>query len=172
MMDLFSSKAQVSEEEIKEYYQNNIKRYTVPAQAELYIIDEQQGPVDQIWADVAVGKPFQQVVKEHLSHPVQPVEAPINHLDPEVRDVVNKLINGETSQIFEAQGVRVIVHLVERTPETQLSLQKVKETVRSEMRRQRFNKARSEYIQALKAQTQIEINDRQWQSVQKELGGA
>jgi hypothetical protein len=169
---LFVQNATATDEEVLQHYQDNLQRYTIPAQARLYIIDETQGQIDQIWADFAVGQPFQQVVKQHLGIDSKPVVAPINHLDPEIKAVVEKLVNGETSQIFRAQGIRVLVHLVERTPESPLSLERVKESIIAGMRREKFDKARTAYLESLKAHLPIEVKDGQWKSIQQELGGA
>ncbi len=55
--------AQASDDEIKQYYEQNKSRYSVPAQVQLYIIDETQGPIDQVWADFAGGKSVDKVFK-------------------------------------------------------------------------------------------------------------
>ncbi|MFC1843905.1 peptidyl-prolyl cis-trans isomerase [Thermodesulfobacteriota bacterium] len=168
---IFGPEAKVSEEEIKEHYKNNLIRYTQPTMVNLYIIHENQAPIDLIWADVAVGKNFQHILKEHSEQPIKPKEAPANHLDPEVKEVVAKLVDGETSQIFTAQGVRVLVHLLERTPEAPLPLERVKESIRSYLWKKELYQVRNTYLDKIKAGSKIEVRERNWEKIQKELGG-
>jgi hypothetical protein len=164
--------ARATEEEIKQHYEENIERYSQPTLVKIRIIDDTQGPIDQVWADVVVGTKFTDAVSKYFerSYPVQ--EVPANHLDPEFKTVVDKLAVGETSPIFTAEGKRVIVHLVERTPSYPLPLERVKESIRSRIVKEKMEKARKDYLDRIKSSSQIEVRKRPWKAIQKELGGA
>jgi hypothetical protein len=167
---LFVPEAKVTDDEIKQYYQENIKRYTQPTLVKLYLIDETQGPIDQIWAEAATGVAFDKVA-EKKGIKLKALETPVNHLDPEVKPMVEKMVDGETSPIFTAQGVKVIAHLLERTPETPLPLDRVKSSIRSHLSSEKIRQSRSAYLDKIKSQSKIEIKQRQWKAIQKELGG-
>lgn len=169
---LFVPAATVTDEEIETYYKENIERYTQPAMAKLYIIDETQGPVERFWAEVATGKDFKQVLRTHFEQRVNPQEIPVNHIDPEVRAVVDRLVKGETSQVFTAQGLKVMVHLEERTAEMPVPLARVKDSVQTQLRQKKLAELRQDYLERLKSQSRIDVKTRQWRSLQKELGGA
>jgi len=169
---LFELKTDPSEEELTKLYEDKVQFYTVPPQAKLYIVGEKQGPIDKLWAEVAVGKDFKTVARELVGRFVAPIEAPINHLDPEVKSVVDKLSAGETSQIFEARGEHVLVHLVSRTPAQPLPLEKVRDSLILGYKRETFDKERAAYLEVLRANTPIEVDEGNWKSIQKELGGA
>ncbi len=62
----FLPEIKVTEEEIQQHYQDNMERYTQPTVVKFYIVDETQGPIDKIWADVAVGKNFVDEVKKQF----------------------------------------------------------------------------------------------------------
>jgi parvulin-like peptidyl-prolyl isomerase len=166
---LFAEKAKISEEEIKRHYEENISQYTNPTTVRLYIVDETQGPIDQIWADAAMNKNFQQIMEKHFGLHVKAQEAPANHLDPEVRAVVAKLTDGETSQIFKAQGIRVLVHLIERTPEAPVPLERVKDSIHKNLWKDKLNQMVNEYIDTLKSRSDIKVMERQWKAIKKEL---
>ena len=171
---LFAPEAEVSDEEIKRYYQENINLYTQPSLVRLYIIDETQGPIDQIWADAtvgAVGDSFPKILKKHFELDIKPTETPVNHIDHEVRAVVDKLSEGETSQIFRAQGIRVMVHLVERVPEAPLPLEGVRSSIRKTVREKKINDMVKDYVAKLKSASEINVREKQWKAIQKELGG-
>jgi len=169
---VFEPEVKVDEDEIKQYYQENMKLFTKPSVVKFYIVDETQGPVDQIWADIAVGKNFEQEIKKQIGTYPKAEEIPASHLDPEVKVVVDKLAEGETSQIFKANGVRMMVHLVNRTPEIPQPLEAVQKSIRSLLRNKKFSQLRLAYLGKIKAASEIEVENRKWKAIQKELGGA
>jgi len=169
---LFLTEAKATDAEIKQYFDEHIDRFTRPEMVRLYIIDDTQGPVDRIWAEAMTGKDFQQVLRENFEQPVPAQEAPANHLDPAVKAMVDKMAIGETSPVFTAQGIRVVVHLVDRTVATPLPLARVSAKIGSAIKREKVEAAAKAYIEKIKAQSEIEVRNRQWKAIQKELGGA
>ena len=169
---LFLPNAKVSAEEIKRHYEENLERYTQPAMVKVVILDDTQGPVAQVLADVLVGVPFSKAMVDRLERRIPPQDIPVNHLDPEVRAAVDKLTVGETSPLFTAQGSQVLVHLQERTPAMPLPLERVTESIRSRLSREKIDQQRRDYLDLLKKRSRIEIRSRQWKAIQKELGGA
>jgi hypothetical protein len=168
---LFVSPATVNDEEVRQYYEGNISRYTQPAMVSLTIIDDTQGPVDQIWRDVMAGMDFSKALREHLGRPVPGQEVPANHLDPEVKAVVDRLAPGDISQPFTAQGSQVLVHLISRTPEKPLPLERVAKAVRDQLVQKKIEEQRQAYLDVLKTRSKIEIRERKWQALRKEMGG-
>ena len=169
---LFSPEAKVSEEEIQRHYEENIDRYTQPATARIFILDEAQGPVDQVRADVLVGVPFSKALRDRVESRIFPQDVPVNHLDPDVKAAVEKLVAGETSPVFTAQGIRVLVHLQQYTPATPLPVERVANTIRARLVREKIDRQRREYLEMLKSRSKIDVRNRQWKAIQKELGGA
>ena len=139
---MFTPKIKVTDEEVKQEYDQHLDRYSNPATVTLFIVDETQGPIDKMWAEVAAGKKFEDVMKKQFGVKAKSIEAPVNHLDPEVRPVVAKLAAGETSQIFKAQGVRVMVHLVKRTAASPIPFKKVENGIRSRIWNQKLQALR------------------------------
>ena len=162
----------VSEEQIENYYQQNRARFTQPEMVKLLMIDETQAPIDRFWAEVITGKSFRQVLREHFEQQISAQELPLNHLDPEVRQVVEGLAQDETSRIFRAQGVRLLVHMEKRTPARPLALERVRNNIRDELEQQQFDRVRRDYIDQLRAHSRMNVNTRQWRNLQKEFGGA
>ena len=170
---LFAEQAKISDDEIKQQYEQNKSRYSVPSRVKLYIVDENQGPIDKVWADTAAGTSIDKTLTKHMKDNYPGLQdVPANHLDPEVKPVVDKLAVGETSQIFTAQGVRVLVHLSERIPESAIPYERVKNSIHQELFEKKIIQLQESYLETVKAGLEIEIQQRQWQAVQKELGGA
>ena len=63
---LFSPQINISDEDVKQEYEKHIDRYSQPALVKLYIVDETQGPIDKMWAEVASGKNFDEVVRKAI----------------------------------------------------------------------------------------------------------
>jgi hypothetical protein len=164
--------AKITDEEVEKYYKANIDRYTQPSLVQVNIVEESQGPIDKVWAEVMRGKEFNKAVKDYFEIPVITQEIPVNHLDPEIKAMVDKLAVGETSPVFNAQGTRVLVHLVDRTLAAPLPLERVKETIRSQVEDEKMQQERKAYLEKLKSRSEIEVQERKWQAIQKELGGA
>jgi hypothetical protein len=167
-----SSKIKVTEDEIKQEYEKNIKHYTQPAMVKIQSIEDTQGPVDKVWADVMTGKNFRKAVEERFETKVKTRELPVSHLDPDVKAVLVKMVVGDTSPIFKAQGKRMVVHLVDRIPAVPLPLKRVEETIRQKLMKKKLEKARNAYLEKIKSRSKIVVEKGQWQAIQKELGGA
>lgn len=168
---LFASEVTVSEDEIKKYFTENISHYTQPEIVNLVLIKDSEGTVDRIWGEVAAGKDFFTAVRENTEQKTTPQAIPFMHLDPPVQKVVAGLSKGETSPPFEFEGQRFIVHLTSRTPAEPLPLEKVAGNIRSTLLQKKIAQKRKEYLDLLKTRSVIKVNESNWQSVQKELGG-
>lgn len=172
MNRLFVSKATVSEDDIKNYYTENISRYTQPEMVDLVIIQDTDGDVDRVWGAVAAGKDFFTAVKENSDQPTKSESLPFPHLELPVQKIVGKLTKGETSQPFTVQGHRILVHLTNRTPPKPVPLEKVTQNIRSRVMQEKIAKKRKEYLDLLKSKSDIKVNQSNWQAIQKELGGS
>jgi parvulin-like peptidyl-prolyl isomerase len=168
---LFLPEATVTEAEIQDYYKENISRFSQPEIVRLVIITDADGSVDRIWGDMAAGKSFSDAVREHSEQKDSPTEFPFEHLDPPVQELLNGLVKGETSQPFEYQDRRVLIHLVDRIPAKALPLKLVEANIRSMLKTQKLEQKRKEYLDLLKSRSKIELNGSNWKAVQKELGG-
>ena len=135
----------------------------------IYIVDETQGPIDQIWAEVAVGKKFLDAVGQQMEMRVMSQEVPENHLDPEVKAVVAKLGKGETSKIFKAQGVNVIVHLAERVVGKPVPFDRVKGSIKTQLVGEKVKELRNDYLKQIKSGTEIVVKEGPWKEVKEKL---
>ncbi|ADH85104.1 peptidyl-prolyl cis-trans isomerase [Desulfurivibrio alkaliphilus] len=169
---LFADQVKVDDDMVRRHYEENLAHFSRPAHVRLNIITNDEGPVNQVWAEVVAGKEFSRAVQEHFGRRIPGQEVPINHLDPRVRGVVEKLAPGETSAPFDAQGSRVVVHLIDRVPENPLPFERVAGNIRDRLVREKTAQLRQSYLDQLRARSRIEINDRNWRNVRNELGGA
>ena len=90
----------------------------------------------------------------------------------EVKPVVDQLTVGETSPIFSAQGIRVMVHLSERIPEAVVPFDRIKENIQRDLFNKKIEQLQENFSETIKSGSEIDVQPRQWEAVQKELGGA
>ncbi|WP_456473384.1 peptidyl-prolyl cis-trans isomerase [Desulfolithobacter sp.] len=166
---LFVPEARVTEEEIEEYYRDNIKEFTQPEIIKMAIVEGTQDSLTALWTEVAMGGDFMEVARERLGHPVPVREIPYNHLEPEVKAVVDKLTNGEVSPVFTVKDHVTMLQLVERKPARAMSLTRVKEHIRDKLYQKKLAAAREAFLARLRAQSTIEVNDKVWQKLREEM---
>ncbi len=84
-------------------------------------------------------------------------QVPANHLDPEVKTVVSNLADGETSAIFTAQGVRVMVHLIKRTRETDVPFEHL-EMIAKDLNQKKVMVLEKDFLDTIRASSEIIID--------------
>jgi hypothetical protein len=161
----------VTDDETVQEYEQNISRYSVPEQLRVFIIDETQGPLVKVWADVAVGVDFEKSLGEHFEKSPNMQFIPFNHLDSELKAVVKSMKNGETSKIFNAQGSKVMVHLNERVPAKPLPFERLKDSIYKSLFEKKRSQLLNSYLDRIKAASEIEVQQREWRNLRDEIGG-
>lgn len=170
---IIASDVDVSEAETENYYKQNLARYTQPERVTINIVkDEGNDAVDAIWQDVLTGTQFSKAVKNHTGKSETKREFPVDHLLPEVRELLKKMNQGETSQPFVSQGQRAILHLVDRVPAAQIPYERAEKSIREKLLKEKLNNKREAYVAQLREGSTIEINESTWKAIQDELGDA
>jgi len=111
-------------------------------------------------------------VKNHTGKSETKREFPVDHLLPEVRELLKKMNQGETSQPFVSQGQRAILHLVDRVPAAQIPYERAEKSIREKLLKEKLNNKREAYVAQLREGSTIEINESAWKAIQDELGDA
>ena len=159
----------ITEEEIEKYYRDHIKEFTTPEIIRMSIIEGEQKAMNSLWTDVAMGGDFRQLTAKFFGH-VPPVrDLPADHLEPEVRAVVNGLSKGELSPVFTVNGHLSLLLLVDRKPARTISLQEVATHIADLISQQKTENKRKEFLARLRGQSSIEIHDQVWQKLKKEI---
>ncbi|WP_267927011.1 peptidyl-prolyl cis-trans isomerase [Desulfolithobacter dissulfuricans] len=166
---LFIPEAQVTDEEIEKYYREHIDEFTQPEIIRMAIVEGTRESLDALWTEVAMGGNFMDVARERLGHPVPVREIPYNHLEAEVKAVVDKLTNGEISPVFTVKEHVTMLQLVERKPAKAMELDRVRKHIHDKLYQEKVKAAREAFLARLRAQSTIEINDKVWQKLRDEM---
>lgn len=166
---MLANQPQITEDEIKAYYNDHINEYTKP---EIVRIIQAQGSEDDLknlWTKVIMGEDFREAAKEKLGNVPQSQDIPINHLSPETKTVVKKLTKGELSKVFMDNGQAILVKLVEHYPAKPIPLEQVKQMIGKQLYKERNERVKKEYLEKLRASAKITIEEKVWENLKKEM---
>ncbi|MBU0945749.1 MAG: peptidyl-prolyl cis-trans isomerase [Proteobacteria bacterium] len=166
---IFAPQALVTEEETEAYYQKNLSLFTQPEIIRMAIVEGDEEALNNLWLEVALGGDFILLAQKRTGHDVPIRDIPSNHLHPQVKEVVDKLTKNEVSKAFTVDKHVSIVQLVERTPKHIMPLAEVKEDIKQTLYTSKLNALRQDYLNKLREEYAVEINDNAWQNLKKEM---
>ncbi len=166
---LFASQTTVDEEEIKSYYQNNSALFTQPEIIRMTIVEGTKESLNALWLEVALGGDFILLAQQRTGHDVPVRDIPANHLNPKVKEVVDKLTINEVSQVFTVDDHVSLVQLIERKAAKTMPLSEVEKTIKESLYAAKLNTLRHDYLNKLRVEYAVETNNAVWQNLRKEL---
>lgn len=154
----------VTEEEIKEYYQKNLQKFSSPPKVKArHILLRDRKEAEKVLAKLKKGEDFSQLAKEHsIDLPMALEGGPMGTIEkgrslPELEKVLFVLKVGEISDIVETRyGFHILT--VEEIITTQYKpLDEVRENIRKGLLQQKEAKAFDEMASKLEEKAKIEI---------------
>lgn len=161
----------ISEEEIALYYKEHLDELTTPETVNFVELIDEERLIKKMWIEIMTGENISEVAQKYYSRKPPVRKVPVDHLDPTLKKVIGKLAKGEVSDPFEKDGGQktAIVKLIKRKSACPLPLDMVKEKIRPIIKEEKSNKLRNDYLAKLKAESTIEVNEKVWEKVKKEL---
>jgi len=167
---LFRPQVQVSEPDIEKYYQENLDRFSQPEMVSIAVVEDEENLINKMHEEMKRGVDLLEVASRYYSGEVPVQNMQFKNLDPVVQKVIDNLVIGEASSPFVVKGHYTIIKLIKRTPATPMPFDHVHDKVAGLVDNEKFSKVRNEYLAALKEKSVIEINNRTWEKIKKELG--
>jgi len=161
----FLSKVDVSDAEVAAYYEQHPDEFSKPEVVSIVVLEDDNKLADKIWAEIKQGENFYSVVRKYYSRDIPVQRIPVNHLVPAMKEVVEKLAEGEVSPPFEVNGRSSMVKLVDRTVMGLTPLNQVQEQIVQHLREERFARLQENFIEQLRARSSITINDKAWRDL-------
>ncbi|OAG27710.1 peptidylprolyl isomerase [Thermodesulfatator autotrophicus] len=164
----------ISEEELKDFYNKNKDKFTRPDMVEIAVIKTRDPKlIRRIYKRIKQGDNFFEVGRELQFHGLRPERYFLNQLVPEMRKAIIKLKSNEVSPIIEfKRGDNTwycLVYLIKFYPKKVHSYDIVKEDIKRILEQQKFDKLEQEYIDKLRAQVNININEKEWLKLRREM---
>ncbi|AEH45650.1 hypothetical protein Thein_1794 [Thermodesulfatator indicus DSM 15286] len=164
----------VTEEEMKDFYTKNKEKFTRPSMVEIAVIKTRDPKlIKNVYKRIKQGENFFKIGKEIQFHTLRPEKYFLNQLVPEMRDAIKGLKPNEVSSIIEfKRGDNTwycLVYLIKHYPEKAHPYEIVKDDIRRILEQEKFNSLKKEYINKLRAQTNIVINEKEWLKLKREM---
>jgi len=167
---LFKPQVRVTEQDIEKYYQEHPDRFSQPEMVSIAVVEDEENLIVKMYKEMERGDDFFEVASRYYSGEVPVQNMQFRYLDPIVQKVVDGLVIGEVSNPFVVNGHHTIIKSIKRTPATPMPFDHVHDKVASLVEAEKFSKVRNEYLAALKEKSVIEIKNRAWEKIKKELG--
>jgi parvulin-like peptidyl-prolyl isomerase len=155
----------ITEESMKEYYVNHQEDYARRARYRIkQITVETEAEAREALNSLQGGANFSWLAKIKSSDPYASAGGSvgwrtIDQLPGAVKEIINTLQPGDTSPVLEADSRFMIIRLQEKSDKSIEEFDKVRSLVHRTVFREKYNEIYREYIDELKAEARIDIDD-------------
>ncbi len=157
----------VSDEEIKEYYEDNLPRYTLAGELSYAIVRGDLELLNDMRRAIARGANFFNEAKDRGLN--AELKSQVDALrEAEVGKQLAGIEESETSEPFPYQQDYAMVRLLKRKKDLQLPLDRVGLEIKKHLREERFGKARKDYLEKIRSLSTVKINQDVWSQLKKE----
>lgn len=165
----------VSRDDAIEYYEDNIERFTTPAELvfrEIVLrasspreLETRREEAERIARQAKEGRDFAELVREHSEVPSSERDGRVGPLPPsdligQIADAALSLPIGTPSEPIATGAGWHVIQVVERADETVTPFDEVAALCEEEVRNRRIERARDEYVKELWIEAQIEVRER------------
>jgi parvulin-like peptidyl-prolyl isomerase len=159
----------VTDQDIKNYYDLNIAAFTVQGKVTFSLLKADEDVLKKIWIGTLSGGDFTELAKRYsLDANIQSQD--LVSLSPEILAELKKLDKGSVSLPFVFDGNFGMLKLYERLPGQVSSLEQVKGQISEQLKKEKFEVIKAEYLNKLKSRSKIDINEGVWNDLERELG--
>ncbi|HIJ77676.1 MAG: peptidylprolyl isomerase, partial [Desulfobulbaceae bacterium] len=166
---LINPEAEITEEDVKKYYDENDAILTSPEIVSFMMIKGEPELIEKIDAEINKGSSFSEVAEKTFPGEMPVRQVPVADLDNDLRKVVESLRVGEISKPFQHQDMLALVRLVGRTTPKKVPYQHVREQLTSKLKDEKYARVKKNLLDNLRKRSQIEINYKEWERLHKEL---
>ena len=169
---LFSPKTEFSDEEVTAFYNQHPEKFTGLEIVTIVVLeaDKNKKLADKIWAEIKQGENFSSVVRKYYSRDIPVKSIPVDHLDSDMKKVVEKLAKGEVSAPFDVEGHSSMVKLMDRKVTDAKPLSEVRKEIVERLQEEEPVRLQKDYVGKLQARSSILINDKAWKDLRQEYG--
>ena len=169
---LVEPKVKIDETELEKFYQENSERFSHPEMVDFMLLEGDAQTINKMWQEISSGHDFFEVAAEHVPGGPSLQKMPVNQLSPELKTIVSSLRKGEVSLPFAFKDGSALMRLVNYKEKIPVPFPQVKEQIRQELSRLKYQQAREDLLRRLKEGSEISINPKVWNKLRKELAHA
>jgi peptidyl-prolyl cis-trans isomerase C len=155
--------AQISEKDVKEYYEKNPSKFKQPDTVKLRLItstDEKKA--QDILAKIKAGEDFGDIAYKMSEDPYRVKGGDIGYMHKgrmlaEIEEAAFKLKVGEVSDIVKVENAWFIIKLEDKKPEHMVAFEEIKAELKKELEKNRIQELKEAWITDLRAKAKIEV---------------
>ncbi len=155
--------AQISETDLKEYYEKNASRFKQPESVKLRLIStKDEKKAQDVLAKIKAGSDFGELAYNMSEDSYRVKSGDIGYMHkgrmlPEIEDAAFKLKIDEVSDVIKATDVWFIIKLEDKKPEQQLTFGEVKNKLKKDLEAARAKELKEKWITSLRGKAKIEV---------------
>ena len=158
----------ISDQDIQNYYDLHLVTYSDPEKLSFILLKGDEAVLKKVWLGTLQGNDISESAKKYsLESNIQNHDA--GDLSPVLLDELKKLDRGGISVPFGFDGTYAMVKLNERTPGQIVPYEQVKNKVLEQLKKERFEVAKTDYIEKLKSKSKIDVDQKVWNDLVREL---
>lgn len=162
-------KTKVDEAEIEKFYQENSERFSHPEMVDFVMLEGEAEAISRMWQEISSGRDFSEVAAGHVPGGAPLQQTPVTQLSAELKERLLSLRKGEVSLPFTSKNGSALLRLVDHREKIPVPFPQVREQIRQELVRLKYQQARGELLRRLKDGSEISINPKVWKKLRKEL---
>ncbi len=159
----------LSDQDIQSYYDMHSVTYSVPEKLTFVLIKGDDGVLQKVWLGTLQGSDINELAEKY-SLEATTQSRDVVDLSTVLIDVMKKLDKGGVSLPFVLDSNYAMIKLIDRVPGQIRPLAQVRNTLVEQLKKERFEVVKAEYIDKLKSKSKIDINERVWNGLVRELG--
>ena len=155
---------QITEDELKNYYQKHRQDFSVPAQVQIrQIVVAKEDQAKDLLAQLSAGADFESLARKYSEGPEASKAGELGWVEPDslpqsLHDEISKLKTGQLSGLIKSPFGFHIVQLENIRQPSQLSFESARPQIQKILEEQKKNKLYQQWIQSLWAKSRIKIN--------------
>lgn len=155
--------AQISEKDLKEYYEKNASRFKQPESVKLRLIStKDEKKAQDVLAKIKAGGDFGELAYNMSEDSYRVKSGDIGYMHkgrmlPEIEDTAFKMKIGEVSDVIKAADVWFIIKLEDKKPEQQLTFEEVKNKLKKDLEAKKTKELKEKWIASLRGKAKIEV---------------
>lgn len=162
------STVSVSDQDVQNYYETNIASYSVPDKYTFILLEGDQDLLNKIWVGTLQGGDFTDLAKKYSLEANSQTKG-VDSLSPALVSELKKMNKGSVSLPFKIADNFSLLKLVDRVPGLVQPLAEVKGNILEQLKKEKFEIIKAEYLTKLKSRSQIDIDERVWNGLSREL---
>jgi hypothetical protein len=162
-----SKRLEITDEELKNYYDKNRALFTKPGKISYILIQENSDLLNKIAMAVSQGADFFDQAQIYALD-AQIKTAGVDTLQPVVLAEMAKLDKGEVSAPFALEDNYALVRVLERTEGEVLPLAAVRQTIEDSIRKEKFAAARKDLLEKARSAAGVKVNQKVWRNLKNE----